>query len=202
MEESMTLHRLTILLSISLLLAACAPRMTTLPQPPKLLVQYGYAFMPPDEPDWKVAGRDGQRLMLGRVGNSRDETLVIMAGNVAIPHFKSRAEFEAYVREKTRSESSPGGRFTVQGEEMHPVRHDGADCLQAHVISIDHEAKKRSHQKGDMTIELLQLTCRHPHDDGTATFLGYSQRAYPESRDPEFMKKGERLLDSLRFSKF
>ncbi len=198
----MPLIRLATLCAATLLLAACAPRMTELPQPPERLSQYGYSFMPLDEPGWKVGGRDGQRIILGRIGQSPDATVVIMAGNAPIPHFTSRAGFESYVRDKIHSDNHAGGRFTVQTEEIQPMHHDGADCMQAHVVSIDHQAKKRSGRKGAMSLELLQLTCRHPHDDGTATFLGYSQRAYPERRDPDFMHKGERLIDSLRFSKF
>lgn len=198
----MPLIRTAALLAVTLLLAACAPRMATLPQPPERLMQYGYSFMPPDEPGWKVAGRNGQRLILGRVDKGRDETIIIMAGNAAIPHLETRDAFEAFVRQQLQSDTGPAGRFTVQTEEMTMVRHAGADCARSHVLSIDHQAKKRSGQKGDMMLEVVQLTCRHPDNSGTATFIGYSQRAYAGDRDPHFMEKGERLLDSLRFSKF
>jgi len=194
--------RPAILLLSALLLAGCAPRMAELPQPPKQIVQYGYSFMPLDEPGWKVAARDGNRLILGKVGESRDETVIIMAGNVAIPHFKTTAEFEAYVRKRQLQDTGPSGRFSVQRQALVMVQHDKADCARTHFVSIDHEAKKRSRKPGDMVLEVVQLTCHHPDNDGTATFLGYSQRYYPGSRDPAFDAKGERLLQSLHFTPF
>ena len=53
-----------------------------------------------------------------------------------------------------------------------------------------------------MILEIVQLSCRNPHDAGTVTYLGYSQRYEPGQRDPHFMDKGMQILDSLEFSRF
>lgn len=193
--------RLLILILPMLLVVSCGPRLVELPQPPERINQYGYSFMPPDEPGWKIAGRKSQHVILGREGEGSDATLIIMANNSPAPRFSSNVAFEAYVREEVHR-SGDAERFKVEKEEVTMIRHAGADCARVHAVSIDHQAVKRSARKGDMMLELLQYVCRHPDHDGTVTTLGYSLRSYPDDRDPQFAEKASRLLDSLQFSDF
>jgi hypothetical protein len=200
------------LLSLGLLamsLTACAgtrmaqtPAQPELSQPPQRLVQAGYSFMPPAESGWHIAGRNGRQIVLGRFGPGRDETEMIVAGDVAAPRFESSAGFERYVRDQMNKEAEADGRFSNQRLAFTPVNHEGAQCVQAHMTGVDHQAKRRSGSKGDMMLEIVQLSCRHPNDAGTVTYLGYSQRRLPGNPDPRFMRKGMRILDSLEFSRF
>lgn len=185
-----------------LLLSACVPRLAELPQPPERLQQYGYSFMPPNEAGWYVGGRDGQQVTLVRRGASRDETVVIMAGNVAAPRFASSSDFEVWVRDQLRRDAGASDRFTVQKEETAMIRYAGTECARTHLVTIDHMAKKRSGDSDDMVLEVLEFLCRHPDHDGTITILGYSQRAYPAGRDPNITDKAQALFDSLEFLDF
>ena len=140
--------RLSTLGLLALLLAGCGPRlaqMPELPQPPQRIVQYGYSFMPPDEKGWHVAGRDGNRIILGRFGPSADETVAIMAGNALTPRLNSRQDFDQFVHAQMArdAESGPAGRFTDQTTEMQMLRHAGADCERVHQTAVDHQAKRR-----------------------------------------------------------
>lgn len=194
---------------LALMLTACAgtrmaqtPAQPELSQPPQRLVQFGYSFMPPAGKGWRITGRNGTQVILAKSGPSPDETMKIMSGNVTTPHFKSPAEFERYVHDKMTRAAEDGGRYGSRQAEFTAVTHQGAQCVQAHMTSVDHQAKRRSGRKGDMILEIVQLSCRHPNDAGTVTYLGYSQRYEPGQRDPDFMRKGMQVLDSLEFSRF
>ena len=176
--------------------------MTAEPQTPQRLVQAGYSFMPPAGKGWRIAGRNDKQIVLGRFGPGTDETEMIVAGDVATPRFKDRAEFERYVRDQMSKESEADGRFSDQRFEFTPVNHQGAQCVRAHMTGVDHRAKRRSGSKGGMVLEIVQLSCRHPDDAGIVTYLGYSQRRLPGKPAPHFMDKGMRILDSLAFSRF
>lgn len=187
------------------LLTACGPRlaqMPELPQPPQRIAQYGYSFMPPDEKGWHVAGRDGNRIVLGRFGSSPDETVAILAGNTAGARLETRAAFERYVRQQMAKDAAPNARFGERKTELTMLRYRGADCARVHVSAVDHQAKRRSGNKGDMVLEIAEMFCRHPDNAGVITYLGYSQRYTAGHRDPNFDSKATRLLDSLEFSKF
>ena len=189
----------------ALLLTACAPnlsQMPELPQPPQRLVMYGYSFMPPAEPGWRVAGRDGNRLVLGKVGATPDETVIIMSGHALAQAFRSSKEFEQFIRDRMISDSGPAERFSVTRNELTMLRRQGSDCARVHMTSIDRQAKKRSGKPGDMVLEIAELFCRHPGNDGIVTYLGYSQRYYSGNRDPDFDAKAGSLLDSLELTPF
>lgn len=198
-------RHLAILLLASLLSACGGPRLAQtpeLPQPPQRIVQYGYSFMPPNEPGWHVAGRDGNRIVLGRFGPSTDETVAIVAGNATGVRLESRAAFERYVRQHMARDAAPNARFGERKSELTMLRYRGANCARAHITALDHQARRRSGQKGDMTLEIMQMFCRHPDNAGVVTYLGYSQRYTAGHRDPGFDAKAARLLNSLKFSRF
>jgi hypothetical protein len=197
--------RLLILGLMALAVAGCGPRLAQtpeLPQPPQRIVQYGYSFMPPNEPGWHVAGRDGNGIILGRFGPSTDETVAIVAGNATGVRLETRAAFEKYVRQQMVKDAAPNARFGERNSELTMLRYRGANCARVHITAVDHQARRRSGQKGDMTLEMMQLFCRHPDNAGVVTFLGYSQRYTAGHRDPDFDAKAEHLINSLEFSKF
>jgi hypothetical protein len=205
--DTMGSVRLFTLGLMALLLAGCGPRlaqMPELPQPPQRIVQYGYSFMPPNEKGWHVAARDSGHIILGRFGPSPDETVMILAGNALTPRLLSRDDFDRFVRAQLAKDAStgPAGRFSDQTTKVKDLRHAGADCERVHQMTIDHMAKKRSGKQGDMTLEVIQMFCRHPDNAGVVTYLSYSQRYYAGNRDPAFDARADRLLDSLEFSKF
>ena len=141
-------------------------------------------------------------MAMGRYGPGTAETPMTVAGDVAAPRFKDSAEFERYVRDQMNKEAEADGRFSSRQAEFTTLAHDGAQCVQAHMTSVGHQARRRSGRKGDMILEIVQLSCRNPHDAGTVTYLGYSQRYEPGQRDPHFMDKGMQILDRLAFSRF
>lgn len=193
-------------LLLASLLAACGgprlARMPELPQPAQRIVQYGYSFMPPTEPGWHVAERDGNGIILGRFGPSTDETVAIMAGNASGARLETRAAFEQYVRQQMAKDAAPNARFGKRKSKLTMLRYRGADCARMHISAVDRQARRRSGRKGDMTLEVTQLFCRHPDNAGVVTFIGYSERYTAGHRDPDFDAKASHLLNSLEFSKF
>lgn len=200
------MKRLLVSLTCLALLAGCAgprlARLPELPQPPKRLEMYGYSFMPLDEKGWKVGGRDGTRLTLGKQGPSKDETVVILSGNAYHQPFASHEAFEQFIRKLIDKSAGPSERFDVQQSDLTMLKHQGADCARTHLVSVDHQAQRRSGGKGDMVLEIEQLYCIHPGDDGVVTYLGYSQRYTPGKRDPAFDSKAQKLFDSFKLTDF
>ena len=191
-------RQLGILWSV-LLLTSCAS-LQEIQVPPERFVQKGFSFMPLNEKGWLIGGRNPHRAVLGKQGDNPDETLAIEADVLGgFPVLKSNEELLHLVKE-TEAKNTDPSRFKVLKYEVSPYMDKGRNCARSHMAAEDHAAVKRSGKSGRMILEALALICIHPKDKNVGISVKYSQRYYPDQRDPKFLEKATSVLNSIEFT--
>lgn len=170
--------------------------------PPERISQQGYSLMPLNEPGWFIGGRNSYQLALLKRGEEPDGTVVIQATLMPLPAFNTAEELAQLVREHQahHTDLQYRQRFTIVTHEVTAYTHQGIGCVKSHLVTEDHAAVKRSATPGDMLLEALTLTCPHPSNRQAGVNVMYSQRSYPAQRDPAFLEKAARVLDSIELT--
>lgn len=184
-------------LSISLSVASCAS-FQSISIPPERIVQTGYSLVPLNEKGWRFGPRNPVHLVLGKVSDNPDESLVINSTIVKIRPYKTKDEFVQLVRESQADDTDE--RFENKQFEVTGYDEKGTDCAKSYAISEDKTASRRSGNTGTMIIELLSLTCAHPKNKRYAVYVGYSHRYYPGHKDDAFAEKAWIVMNSLEFT--
>jgi hypothetical protein len=156
--------------------------------------------MLPNEKGWVVGVRTPLRIVLGKRGESPDETLVIEANVMEGPSpLQSNEELLRIAKEVATANTNPL-RFSYLKREFSPYVEKGNNCVRFHITAEDHEVVKRSRKTEHMILEKLDLLCVHPKSKRVAVGVQYSQRYYPDQRDPRFLEKATSVLDSIEFT--
>ena len=138
-------------------------------------------------------------LILGKDGKNPDQTFAISAGLIRLPPFTTTEEFVRLVKEGQSQDTDPK-RFKTISHEVTSYPKNGAECARSHWVGVDHVAKKRSGQPGDMNFEVLTLVCAHPKDKKIGVNVFYSQRSYSGQEDPAFLEKASTVLNSVELT--
>lgn len=184
------------------LISACAPRSARLievPTPPARLEQEGYSFLPLNEKEWFIVGRNEQQIVLAKKGGSPDETSMIQAMLLQLPDFGSDQELTAWVKQGQAKDTDPG-RFTVLNHDVSDAAFKGAHCVRSAMTAEDRQAVKRTESTGPMVLEVLAMTCPHPKDKNVGVYAMYSHRHYPGHQDPGLADKADELFQSIEFT--
>lgn len=187
---------------VALVVAGCATPGgpgVPVPQPPPRIQQQGYSFVPLDEPDWLVIGRDASKIALVKMGRNDDETFAIQATLFPLPSFDGDEALMAIVKAGQARDIDPK-RFRLTTHDVNPEPARLADCVRSHAVAEDNAAVKRSGRSGAMILETLTLTCAHPRSRGVAVNVAYSHRHYPGDEDARFTAKAEEVFGSVRFT--
>lgn len=189
------------LLLVMAMLSACASserKSGELPYPAKRLAQKGYAFMPPNEPYWFIAGRDESQLLLVRQRTLTDETVSIVAGYVDLPETSATDSLVRHVRISDQ-QAVQSSRYRVQEHEVKAHAVDNVVCARSYMLVEDHEGERAARTIGAILLETLTLICPHPSDNRLGVSLTYSHRFYPEDRDRQLAAKSMAMFESLEF---
>ncbi len=193
--------RLIVMLSVVTLLGvACAsvrPTMEEVPLPPQRISQKGYSLVPLDEAGWLIGYRDAEKLVLGKRASDPDENMIIRAFAEVLPPLKSEEEFVGFAKSVLIMEGA--ARHKVLSQEAKRVTMKGQSCVRTDTVMEDHGAVKRSSRTDSMILEAHSLLCKHPNKS-TGILVAYSHRYYPEHKDPDAVKKAQKIFDSVEFS--
>jgi hypothetical protein len=194
------------ILCAALAVASCAPVQPRFPEkfqqvqiPPERISQKGFSLVPLNEKGWVITGRSASGLVLGKVGETPEENVVIRAILFKLLPFKTNEEFVRVIKEAEAKNINPE-RLKLIKHEVVTEPNKGTDCARSHMAAEDHGAAKKVGKTGIMVQEALMLTCAHPKDKGVGVNVGYSHRYYPEQRDPMFLEKATSVLDSVEFA--
>ena len=183
---------------ILLLLGSCASQEVQVP--PERFFQKGFSFMLPNEKGWVVGARTPLRIVLGKRGESPDETLVVEANVIEGPTpLQSNEELLRIAKEVATGNTNPL-RFNYLKREFSPHVEKGNNCVRFHITAEDHGVAKRSRKAEHMILEKLDLLCVHPKNKRVAISMQYSQRTYPDQRDPRFLERATSVLNSIEFT--
>lgn len=188
-----------LIIIISLTVTACVQMGPVLPEialPPERIWFESYSILPLNEVGWIIGGRDSTRAMLGKHGESPDETNVIESSLVIAPIYKDDATFIKFVRESQEADTNPD-RFNPLRHEFSTTNKDDNPCVISHLAAEDTQAKKRSGKSGDMILEMKVLTCYHVRREVYLINVVYSQRYYQGFRDPKFDEKASYIFDNV-----
>lgn len=192
------LQKIVVLCAI-FVLASCATTRPSPPEvklPPERILQKGYSLMPLNEKGWVIEGRNAYTFAFGKLGANQDETFAIQAMFSRLPAYETNANFLQLIKDgQSKDTGSP--RFEILKHDVTPFPMKGTDCAESHMVTIDHAAKRRSGNTGDMILESLTLSCAHPSDKTVAIHVTYSHRHDPGQDDPAFMEKGAAVLNSV-----
>ena len=184
-------------LSILLSVASCAS-FQSISIPPERIVQTGYSLIPLNEKGWRLGQRNPVQLVIGKVSDNPDESLIIQSTIVKIRPYKTKEEFVQLVKENQATDTDE--RFASKQFDVSSYDEKGTDCAKSYALSEDKAASRKSGHSGTMIIELLSLTCAHPKNNRFAVYVGYSHRYYPGHQDKEFNQKAWTVMSSLEFS--
>jgi hypothetical protein len=137
-------------------------------------------------------------LALVKRGENPDETIAIQAIPFRLPVFKTNEEFVRLIKEGQAKDTDPR-RFKIVKHEVDVYPKNGVACVKS-VVTEDNAAVKRSGKPGNMVLEALTRTCQHPKEKNVGVSITYSQRYYPEQRDPTFGEKATSVLNSVEFT--
>ena len=188
-----------VVLCAAIVVTSCAATRPPPPEvklPPERILQKGYSLMPLNEPGWLIEGRNAYSFAFGKLGTNQDETFAIQAMFSRLPTYDTNANFLQLIKVgQAKDTGSP--RYEILKQDVTPFPMKGADCAESHMVTIDHAAKRRSGNTGDMVLESLTLSCAHPSEKTVAIHVIYSHRHDPGQDDPAFMEKGATVLNSV-----
>jgi len=183
--------------SIMATLMACGPKQVQLP--PERSYHRGFSLVPPNEQGWFFQQRDHNTLVLARHSSGLDETYVISTEVRGLPPLTSQSEFINAVKEMASRGSDPT-RFTVMKLDVVPYSKKGDYCARSYLMAEDRAAVRRTGGVGQMVLELVVLSCRHPTNADVAINVVYSHRHYPDQGDPNLSGKADMLFESVEFT--
>ena len=205
-EGKMQLSQKLAILCAAFAVASCAPIQPRFPErfpevqiPPERISQKGFSLVPSNEKGWVITGRSASQLALGKFGQTPEETFLIRATVFKLPPFKTNEELVLLIKELQAKNINPE-RLKITKHEVVTYPKNETDCVKSHSVIEDHGATKKVGKTGVMVQEALTLTCAHPEDKGIGVNVSYSQRYYPEQRDPVFLEKSTSVLDSVEFT--
>lgn len=200
MKLMLPLASLLLLTFASSAYAQMEPESQDVQIPPGRLFQKGFSLTPLDEKGWKITQRNPYQLMLSKPGKNPDEEFVIQALVMKLPPFKSS---EAFVQQAKEVQVNGINLTRVALLEYGLNRYIkmGKNCVRSHISAEAPASSERSSGKIEkMIAEAVSLTCAHPKNKQVGINVTYAYRYYPGKKDPIFLEKAEKLIDSLKFT--
>ena len=191
--------RLLAVLLLAAVASGCAPSrpmLVPVSLPPVRSTHLAFSLVPLNEPGWLVLASRPDLLALAKQGGNADETFAVQGSVMKFPEFASAAAFLAEV-ERYVSKPVPASRFKYVSHSIRPAPEKGDRCARAHSVFEDHAPVRHTSRTGHMILEGYFLMCTHPRNPAVAITVGFSQRYYPGSRDPQLEKSAETLLGSV-----
>jgi hypothetical protein len=170
-----------------------------LPLPPQRLDLDGYSFMPPAEPGWFVAERGTDLIVLAKQGKYIGQTLTIQGAGVSLPATPATLLLVNHVR-ATEAQGLLPPRFRIRSHEVLPAGVAGAACVMSHLEVEDREPGATVGPIVALLLETVSLTCRDATRPGRGVQLSYTQRSFPEDRDPGLRPRAEAMMNTLQLS--
>jgi hypothetical protein len=170
-----------------------------LPLPPQRLELDGYSFMPPAEPGWFIAERGADFIVLAKQGKYIGQTLTVQGARVALPATPATLLLVSHVR-STESRGLAPPRFRILAHEVLPTTVAGAACVISQVEVEDREPGPAVGPIVALLVETVSLTCRDASRPDRGVQLSYTQRSFPEDRDPGLKPRAQAIMDSLRLA--
>lgn len=203
MKSSKRLAMLTLLALVSPAYAQMAPGpqdMQDIQVPPGRLFQKGFSLMPLNEKGWQINQRNPYQLMLDKPGGNPDEALMIQALVIKLPPFKSNEELVQQVKEVQVNDINLT-RVSLLKYDLRPYVKKGRNCVRSHIAAEDRGAFEKSDKSGKKVMaEVVSLICAHPKNKQIGINVTYAQRYYMGQKDPVFLEKAEKLIDSIKFT--
>ena len=184
-----------------LLSSSCVtdPTVQQAPRSSERISQKGYSFIPLRGVEWVIRAPNPDQLIMNMRGGGPDETFAIQGLLVALPPFASAEELALFVKDSQTKGTDPE-RFKMIKHEVSAEHQKGTICIRSYALSEDVAPVKHSERAGSLFFETLTITCAHPRNQRIGVNVSYSHRSYAEHRDPQFVKKGSRVLQSIEFS--
>ena len=175
------------------------PRIPELPLPPQPLIHPIFTVLPPAEIGWVVANMSKQNLSLAKRGGAQDETYAIQVMLLQIPTFNNDEEFKSYIDKGLRADTN-GERFKQLETEVITINSSYGNCIKNTSKTEDTKPRKISNKSGNMILENIHYTCKHPTISNGAANFSYSHRYYSGQEDLDFEKKADILFSNFKFN--
>lgn len=200
MKSTLPLASLLLLTFASSVYAKMEPESQDVQVPPGRLFQKGFSLTPLNEKGWKISQRNPYQLILDKPGQNPDEEFVIQALIMKLPPFKSSEDFVQRVKE-VQVNNINLTRVALLKYGLNRYMKTGKNCVRSHISAEESAASGKSSGKTEkMIAEAVSLTCAHPKNKQVGINVTYAYRHYPGKKDPVFLEKAEKLIDSLKFT--
>ena len=171
--------------------------------PAERLALDGISLLPINEKGWEILVHQPHMLKLGRPGNKPPEENYIISTEIFWPiaKFASQEEFLDFAKKRFGiGISADSLRAKNRKTDIQPIVIKDNYCAHIHIKDEDHGVPFQLHKGGYMIIENYSLICSHPIKKNIGISVSYSQRYYPDGRDPELLKKANEVLTNVRFT--
>jgi len=175
------------------------PILQELPSSSERISQKGYSFIPLRGEGWVIGTPNPDQLTLSKRGESPDEVFAIQGLLVKLPPFASTEELALFIKD-SQTKGTDLERFKMIKHDVSAQHQKGTACARSYTLSEDLAPVWQSERVGNLFFETLTITCAHPRNQRIGVNVSYSHRSYAEHRDPQFVEKASRLLQSIEFN--
>lgn len=194
--------RLTLLPLLFACVASCTSGSTpleALPASAEILTLDHFTLTTPSEPGWYLAQESRDTIQLVRKGESIDETYAFQAWAIQLPVFLSNEAFVSFILDGMSSDTDVL-RFVEKTKQAVITHNRHGACVSFTSLHEDLSAQTHTGNPGHMLLEVAGMTCRNPEHPTEGAHLVYSNRYYPENRDPILATRAQSLFDTLDFT--
>lgn len=160
-----------------------------------------YSFVPLNEEGWEISLREQYLLSIGKKDSINNEVYLIYGAPLKIPEHLLDKDFIQVIREQQTKDWS-SSRYEILKHDVSSYVGKSTTCAHSYMQMEDQEALTYSGNRVFMLREALSLTCIHPQHSNIAVNVTYSHRYPSGQRDPQFLEKAEKVLNSVEFSGF
>jgi len=161
----------------------------------------GLSLLPPDGNGWYFNKKNPTYLLLGKLGNNEDQSVVGSAILSKLPEVKSKEEFLALISEQRSRKPFPSRFELISNTETISKERDNF-CIRFHTIHNDYESKNLPETEEFLVVEDIGLVCRHPYDKKIAVTIVLSQRTKQNNRIINFESIANDFIENTEFIPF
>ena len=170
--------QITLLLFVSLALAACAPGLLHPPEPVPAGHPYTGSYInirAPDSHGWHLLGSTSTGMAFGRNGTEPNASYAASVSMSPLEETADSDEFVTLVKKKTEEEMDPV-RFETIELDFEYSEHRGYACVIVNFLTQDKKARTSLIHREVLLLQGKSLIYRHPVREETGFSIHYSYR--------------------------
>lgn len=161
----------------------------------------GVSILTPQGDGWYYKKATPGKLILGKLGNSKAQSIVGMTVLSKLPEIKTKEEFLALVSKQRARKPIPARFKSILNTEIISDERD-VFCVRFHTIHHDYEANNLPKTSDFLVVEDIGIICRHPYNKNIGVTIGLSQRTKKNNQISNFKSIANDFIKNAKFIHF